>query len=724
MSYYPKSCMTLLLIIVLLSSCNWISNRSAFPIIEINYPPNPRDTSYVSRYFNTDIKDPYHWMESTNNESTRNWIQNQRILQNNYLTEVSYKAEIKNRLIDLWEYEQFSLPIFLGDGLAQFISTDFTQHPILFEVNEYGETGKILFDPNQSLNFGNSYFVKWSFSKGGRFAAALTQEFGAPWQTIVIIDLSNAQVLDEEIIGVKNPTISWYKSGFFYTKFDEVETNSSSIAPDYFHQVLYHNLGDRVSNDEIIYADRSQPTQLITPYVTADDSYLVLKLDNARGGTLLRAKPLGRRNAYFTDLMDCGTADCDFIGKENNDLFVYTNQAAPNGQVVSINRRKIGKNEWNVFLPETDQILERILITKGYFVGLYYDGGAQNINVFNRKKELLHTIELPAPGTVEDINLDINTNTGFFSFSSVLQSPRIYSLTVGSGAMEIFKSSITDFDSNQFQVRRVNFPSFDGELIQMYLIHRKGLDLNPNVPTLLIGTSAEERFPRYNMTGLQLIPAFLDGNGCVAIPVTRGMQRMNSYWERSGILDKRQKAFDDFQAAASFLIEQGLTSSEKLAAYGQGATGGLLVTACLTQRPDLFKVVVGREGVYDLLRYQYFSTGWRYADQIGWSSAKADFDPLWAIDPRRNAISTTYPAVMLTASLSNLEIAPIHAYKLVAELQARQLGQLPILLKLDNSAVGVTLYPATSSVNLGTDILTFMCYQLGFNPIAPQEPNS
>lgn len=718
----PTNQLLFLGLLFVLTSCDLFQARTDFPVLKTKYTLAPRDTSARAKYFNVTVKDPYHWMENNNSEQTRQWVQSQRLLTEEYLGSINFRPEIQSRLAQLWEYEQFGLPFKLGKGMAQFISTDYSQHPILFEVNEYGETGQVLFNPNESLYFDNTYFIKWRFSKGGRFAAAVIQERGAQWQTIIIIDLTTGQTFNEEIIGVKDTEIAWYKSGFYYSKYEENDGVTSMIAPDYFHRVYYHTLGQPATRDEIIYADHSQPAQVIKPITTEDQGYLVLEIKGARRGTHLIIKNLNRRNASFQNLLKASNGAYKFIGKNRNDLYVLTNDNAPNGRLIKTSVRQINKNNWQVVIPESNKVLEEIKLTTNNLVGVYHDDGEQNIQVFDLKGQLKENVDLPAPGTIEAISTNQTEKVAFFQYSSFLQSSRVYGLNLENGTIEIYKSSFTDFESNQFRLRTIQYQGDDDEPVTMYLIHRKGITLDAsNIPTLLIGSGGkhDEHFPRYNTTGMQMIPLFLEGGGMVAIPIIRGTSRKGTYWQQSGILRERQKAFDDFQAAADYLIDQGYTSSEKLAAYGDGPTGGLLVMGCAVQRPELFKAVVARGGIYDLLRYHAFTTGWKYADEIGLSEIRQDFDPLWAIDPRRNAISTTYPAILLNTSLSNLEVAPIHSYKLVAELQARQKGKLPILMQLDNTLPERIIHPAELTIKTGADILTFICYQLAFNPIAP-----
>ncbi len=722
MMYSLKKYILLIILLATVSSCDLFRSSGKFPIISTDYPIAKRDTSIRDQYYNVTVRDPYRWMENTSSEPTRQWIQEQRVAFTNYMDAVPFNDPVKTLLNRLWKFDQFTAPFRLGNGLAQFISIDPAQQPVLYQVNEFGETGRVLFNPNVSLAFDDVFFLGWYFSPGGRFAATVIQETGGLWKTIIVIDLETGQRLEDEIIGLQDTRIAWYKTGFYYTKYDENKSNGLSNAPDYFHQVYYHQLGSLARSDELIFRDLSEPTQVIEPFISNNKDYLLLHCRSARTGVRLLAKNFNR-NSVFEEILSIKEGDLNFVGELNNNFYVITNDQAPNGHLIRTAQANLGKDSWEIIIPESGDILEKVNLTNNRIVAVYYKDGAQNIKIFDLQGRLQHRLELPEPGSVDDMSMDRTAEIGYLSFSSFLQTPRIYELDVSDGAMEIYKSSFSDFAYEQYRVNKVRYPSLDGEPVAMYILRARGSTLSPQTPTLLIGSGSkhDDISPRYNPTGLQLVPAFLELGGQVAIPIIRGSGRDGSYWHKMGIRQDRQKAFDDFQAAADYLIQNGYTRSDKLAAYGQGPVAGALVAGCMIQHPDLFKVVVSREGIYDFLRYQHFNNAWKFADEIGWAENRADFNPLWAIDPRRNAISTQYPAVLLVSSITNREVAPVHAYKLAAELQVRQKGRSPVLMKLDNAVYDRMIHPAELTIDEASAILAFMLYQLEYNPFLSPE---
>ncbi len=705
-----------LLLIVICLGCE-VQTGDPFVKIPVEYPSSMRDTSYEDAYFGLRVKDPYHWMENPSSNLTREWIQTQRTLTNNFLSQVSFRPAISSRLTQFWEYVQTSSPFMLGDSLAQFIQSEYSRQPVLYRLQEDNAPGRLLFDPNRLPEYSDVVFSNWAFSRDGRYGSAVVEEAGGQMHSIIVVDLRSARVMQDEILGVKDSEIAWYRNGFFYSKYEEVENAGTGLEADYFHQVYFHQLGTSAANDDLVFADRRNPMQLVWPIVTEDESYLLLKVKGIDRGNQIFIKNLQSRNAGFEYLVEGKEADYSYVGKQGNQLLLLTNDQASNNELVRV-RMGRSNNQREVVIPEAASVLQSILLEAGYLIGVYNNEGAAHIKIFDDQGNNPKEVKLPQPGSVSDLTVDAKNKKAYFTFSSFLSAPTIYQLDLESGGLNTFMSSYTAFNTNDYQVRKVRYRSFDGEAIPMYLLHKRGLELSASTPALLLGNGSKYYAlePKYNLTGLQLIPFFLESNGIVAIPFIRGTPNMGKFWYDLGIQDQRQKAFDDYQAAASYLLEEGYTSAEKLAAYGQGPVGGLLVAACLVQRPDLFGTVVSREGIFDLLKYHQFTTAWKYADELGITERQDDFDPLWAIDPRRNAISTEYPATLLVTSTSNVEVAPVHTYKLTAEMQARQLADRPVLMRLNNNFMDRSIRPQTASIQEGADILSFIFYQLQHDP--------
>jgi prolyl oligopeptidase len=689
-----------------------------FVDIPVSYPSGMRDTSHEDAYFGLRVRDPYHWMENPGSNLTRQWIQSQRELTTDYLSKIDFKPAITNRLQQLWEYVQASTPFVLGDGLAQFIQSEYSRQPVLYRLEEDNAPGAILFDPNKMPEYSDVVFSNWAFSKDGRYGAVVVEEISGQLQSVIVVDFQSGQVMEDEIIGVKDTRVAWYRDGFFYSKYEAVELAGNGLEADYFHQVYYHKLGSSVASDDLIFADRSHPMQIVWPEVTEDETMLLLKLKGVESGHQILSKSLRSSNAGFEVLVGDASSDYTYIGKQDNQVLLLTNDQASNNELVQVRLGRSSNNQREVIIPESESVLQAVELEGAYMIAVYYNEGASAIKIFDRKGNNPKEVQLPQPGSVFDLKVDEKEGVAYFTFSSFLSAPTIYQLDLKSGGLNTFMSSYTAFNTNDYQVRKVRYRSFDGENIPMYLLHKRGLEMSANTPALLLGNGSKyySLGPKYNLTGLQLIPFFLESDGVVAIPFIRGTPDMGKFWYDLGIGTQRQKAFDDYQAAATYLLEQGYTSAQKLAAYGQGPVGGLLVAACLIQRPDLFGTVVTREGIFDLLKYHQFTTAWKYADELGITENKDDFDPLWAIDPRRNAITTEYPATLLVASTSNVEIAPLHTYKLTAELQVRQQADRPVLMRLSNNFMDRVIRPNTASIEEGADILSFIFYQMKHDP--------
>ncbi len=710
------------LIILTIMACETDTGQTFDPII-VEYPPGVRDTSYQDSYFGMQVSDPYHWMEDPDSMLTRQWIQSQRALTLSYLSQIPFRQAIADRLEQLWDYTNASAPFPLGDSAAQWIQLDYRLQPVLYGMGKDNNRNAVLFDPNQMPEFQDAMLSKWSFSKDGRYLAMVAEEAGGQLQSIAVVDLENGSSLVDEILNVKDTRIAWYRNGFFYSKYEAPVEGGGSLEADYFHQVYYHELGRSPANDELIFADRSAPMQLALPIVDQNESYLILTLKDTSKGSRLLIKDLKNRTANFQILIDDLEDDYEYVGAVNDQVLLLTNDGAPNNELVKVRIARSGGGEREVVIPESGMVLQDVYFYGKNLLAIYNEEGAPVVMIFDSKGNNPKRVDLPQPGMVTEVVLDSRKEQAFLIFSSFLEAPKIYVVDLVSGGLDEFMSTFTAFNPNDYQVRKLNYRAFGGDNIPMYLIHKRGMEISPNTPALLVGNGSKHYTlgPRYNLTGLQLIPFFLESNGLVAIPLIRGTPNMGKFWYTMGVGTERQKSLDDFQAAASFLIEQGYTSTEKLAAYGQGPVGGLLVTACLIQRPDLFNTVIAREGIYDLLKYQNFTTAWKYADELGITENKADFDPLWAIDPRRNAITTEYPATLLVASTANAEIVPLHTYKLTAELQARQKADRPVLMRLGSNFFDRGLRPHPQAMEEGTDILSFLFYQLRHDPFEAEQ---
>ncbi len=716
--------LTLLSLFFMFFSCDPFITPDTFASISYEYPSSMRDTSHSDQYYGMEVRDPYQWMENPSSNLTRQWIQSQRELSSNYLGQIGFRSQIANRLQQLWAYEKAGSPFPLGDGMAQFVQTDFSRQPILYRLEEDNTRGNALFDPNQHIEYRDAVFSNWSFSRDGRYGAVVVEEAGGQLQTIIVIDLSSGATLADEILGVKDSRIAWHDKGFYYSKYEELEMAGTGLEADYFHQVYYHELGSSVTNDELIFADRSAPMQRVWPSISQDGTYLILYLKGTDIGGKIYIKNLRQRNSSFENLINSDNADYLVIGRQRSQMLLLTNDQAPNGELVRMRINRSGNVQREVVLPESEAVMQMVAFDGSTLLAVYNNEGASSISISNANGNNKIDVQLPQPGSVSDLVLDEKRKQACFVFSSFLRPPTNYRVNLETGALSTLLSPYTAFNTNEYQVRKVRFRSFDGESIPMYLLHKRGLEININTPGLLISVGGEDQNleAQYNLGSLQIIPAFLESGGVVAVPLIRGTDRMGAFWYELGIQEKRQKALDDFQAAAAYLIDQEYSSAEKLAVYGSGPIGGFMATACLVQRPDLFKVVVAKDGIYDLLKFHQFTTGWKYASELGFTENQNDFDPLWAIDPRRNAISTNYPSVLLVASTTDNEIVPLHTYKLTAEMQARQQATNPIMMRLGNDFVNTEMRPNLSSVQEGADILSFIYYQLKHEPFQADSP--
>ncbi len=687
------------------------SNKMNFKPIKVNYPDIKRDTTVVDNYHGKKVADPYRWLEDDNSEETKAWVKAENKATFGYLNQIPYREDIQKRLETLWNYERFSTP-FKEGGKYYFFKNDGLQNQsVLYEQADLNATQNVALDPNKFSTDGTSALGGLSFNKKGNLLAYQVSEGGSDWHSVRIKDMTTGKVLDDKLDWLKFTGISWSGDGFFYSRYPEPKGDDKLSGKNEFHQVYYHKVGTSQDKDELIFADRKHPNHGFSASTTNDERFLALQVWKSTSGNALYFKDLQKDKSDFVPLVE--TFDNDFTVLDNigDKLLVLTNYKAPNQRLMMIDVNKPDEGYWEDLIPESEDVLRNVDILGNKIVATYIHNASSLVKVFDLKGGLYSALELPGIGTISGFSGKRDEMQAFYAFNSYTRPTTIYSLDMESLESTIFKAPKLDFNSDDYVTKQVWYTSTDGTKVPMFITHKKGLKMDGKRPTLLYGYGGFDIsiLPNFNTTRLAMCPIVIENDGVFAVANIRGGGEFGSKWHKAGTLGQKQNVFNDFIAAAEYLISEDYTSSEKLAIYGR-SNGGLLVGACMTQRPDLFKVALPAVGVLDMLRYQEFTIGRAWSSDYGLSEDPAAFDYLYSYSPLHNIEKTAYPATMVTTADHDDRVVPAHSFKFASELQAKHQGENPVLIRVATSAGHGAGKSTAQKIEEAADILSFMFY--------------
>ncbi|MCB0589383.1 MAG: S9 family peptidase [Phaeodactylibacter sp.] len=684
-----------------------------FKDIKVQYPETYRDSTVVDDYFGIKVPDPYRWLEDDNSPSTRRWVEQQQSLTNNYLQYIPYRNAIRNRLTQLWNYERYSPPIRKGDYYYMFKNDGLQNQDILFRLAKLDSPLEVVLDPNRFSKDGTVSLGDYAFSQNGSLLAYQVSEGGSDWRTILIRDLEAGRNLQDTVRWVKFSGIAWFGDGFFYSRYPAPGEGEALTGANEFHQVYYHKVGTIQSEDELAYADRRHPKRNVYPETTEDERFLVLSVVESTSGNALYFRDLRTEDQYFTPIVEDFDHDFEVVGSNENSLFVLTNYKASNKRLLRISTHQPGERYWQEIIPASEDVLQDVYYYGGKLIAHYLHNAYSQLKIFDMEGKEEKTLGLPGIGTVLSISGERDSPEAFYEFSSLVQPGTIYRLSLDSYKQSVYKQPESDFDSDAFEVKQVRYQSYDGTEVPMFIVHRKGLKLDGSHPALLYGYGGFDIpvLPVFNRTRYMLFPVVLENGGVCAVANIRGGGEFGAAWHEAGTRHRKQNVFDDFQGAAEYLIANRYTNASKLAIHG-ASNGGLLVGACLVQRPDLYAVALPAVGVLDMLRYQKFTIGWAWADDYGLSDNKEDFDYLFAYSPLHNITNQKYPATLITTADHDDRVVPAHSFKFAASLQAHQQGKAPVLIRIESSAGHGAGSPTSKRIEAGADMLSFMLYNM------------
>ncbi|HHG3565370.1 TPA: prolyl oligopeptidase family protein [Vibrio parahaemolyticus] len=674
--------------------------------------PNTRKDSVVDTYFGHDIADPYRWLEDDRSEETAQWVSGQNSVTFDFLGQIPYRQQIRDLVANSQNYEKYSQPFVRGDYTYFYKNDGLQNQSVLYRRKGEGEA-EVFLDPNTFSEEGTTSLGEVSFSKDYRLVAYSISEGGSDWRKIFVIDTETKEQLEPEIVDAKFTSISWLGSkGFYYSSYDKPQGSELSARTEY-HKLYYHELGTPQSEDKVIFGELgAQIHRYVSGTTTTDDRFLIISGAESTSGNRLFYIDLQSDSQAIVTLHDTTQGDTYLIDSQDETLLLYTNLDAPNGKVVSYNTQT---EQWADVIAEQEQPLE---ISKGgdYLFATYMVDVLSKVQQFTYQGEWIRDVELPGEGTAYGLAGKKEETTLYYTFTNYVTPPTIFSFDVESGASALYQESKAPFDRNEYESKQVFYTSKDGTQVPMIISYKKGISLDGSAPTMLYG---------YGGFNISLTPMFsgnvanwLELGGIYAVANMRGGGEYGKAWHNAGTQQQKQNVFDDFIAAAEYLIENDYTSSERLAIRG-GSNGGLLVGACMTQRPELFKVALPAVGVLDMLRYHTFTSGegWKY-DYGTSEQSEAMFRYLLGYSPVHNVKEgVQYPATLVTTADHDDRVVPAHSYKFIAELQDKQQGKNPVLIRIDVNAGHGAGMPLSKQIELTTDVYAFTLYNMGIESI-------
>ena len=679
---------------------------------KLNYPTT-KQVDTVTDYFGTKVKDPYRWLEDDMSDETGEWVSNQNQVTFDYLSNIPYREELKNRLEKLWNYEKIGSPFKEGDYTYFYKNNGLQNQYVIYRYKD-NEEPEVFLDPNTFSEDGTTSLGGLSFSKDGSIVAYAISEGGSDWRKIIIMDAISKEIKEDTIIDVKFSGMSWKgNEGVFYSSYEKPKGSELSAKTDQ-HRLFYHKLGTKQKDDEILFGENKK-RRYVHGSVTEDGKYLVIKASISTSGNELYFKDLSNPNNPIKPIILGFDYDTSVLDHKNGKLLLVTNVDAPNKRIVSTSVNKVDSKNWVDVIAETKNVLTPSK-ANGFIFTKYMVDAVSQVKQYDYNGKLIRDIELPGIGTAGGFGGKKDAETIYYSFSNYITPGSIYSFKPTTGVSALYKKPAIDFESNDFESKQVLYTSKDGTKVPMIISYKKGTELNGKNPTILYG---------YGGFNISLTPSFsitnavwMEQGGIYAVPNLRGGGEYGKVWHKAGTKMQKQNVFDDFIAAAEYLIENKYTSSDHLAIRG-GSNGGLLVGATMTQRPDLIKVALPAVGVMDMLRYHTFTAGAGWAYDYGTSEdSKEMFEYLKGYSPVHTIKEgVEYPATLVTTGDHDDRVVPAHSFKFAAELQSKQQGNNPTLIRIETNAGHGAGTPVSKTIEQYADIFGFTFYNMGYKEL-------
>jgi prolyl oligopeptidase len=697
-----KNKLLTIIVMAFLISCNGPVKK------KIEYPVTKKD-DVVDTYFGTKVPDPYRWLEDDKSAETAAWVKKQNKVTFGYLEAIPFRQELKSRLEKMWNYEKYTAPH--KEGLYTYYSRNngLQNQFVVYRQKNNGDP-EVFLDPNKFSADGTTSLGEMEFTKDGSKVAYSISEGGSDWRKVIVLDAETKEIISDTLKDIKFSGLSWQANeGFYYSSYDKPKGSELSAKTDH-HKLYFHKLGTKQKEDKVVFG-----SDIIRRYiegtVTEDGRYLVVSASVSTTGNELYIKDLKKPGSKFTVVVANFDNDHSVLDNDGSKLYILTNLKAPNKRIVTVDSEKPGVENWVDLIPETENVLEAAA-GSGYIFAHYMIDAISKVKQYDRNGTLVRDIILPGIGTASGFAGKRVDKEVYFSFTNYITPGTIYKFDPKTGISEVYKKPVVAFIGDVFESSQVFYNSKDGTRIHMIITFRKGTRLNGKNPTILYGYGG---FNISETPGFSIpVALWLETGGIYAVANIRGGGEYGEKWHLAGTKMHKQNVFDDFIAAGEYLIAQNYTSPGFLAIRG-GSNGGLLVGAMMTQRPDLMKVALPAVGVMDMLRYHTFTAGAGWAYDFGTSEdSKEMFEYIYKYSPVQNVKEgVKFPATLITTGDHDDRVVPAHSFKFAAQLQAKQAGDNPVLIRIETNAGHGAGTPVSKSIEQYADIFSFTLYNMG-----------
>lgn len=694
---------SIILIFPLLYCCT--SNKMNYPIT--------KKVNVVDTFYNTPVEDPYRWLENDTTAETASWVKAQNQVTFDYLETLPNRKEIKARLTELWDYPKTGTPFNISDRWFIFKNNGLQNQNVLYTMDSLEGEPYILLDPNTLSKDGTVAFSGMDVSPDGKYLVYKIARSGSDWNEIFIKEISSGKMLEDHIEWAKFSEVACFEDGFFYSAYDKPLSGNELSETNTGQKIYFHKYGTKQSNDQLIFSNPSMPSRMYTASLDEKREYLIIFETESTSGNGLYIKNLKKLNSKIIKLVDGFEFDYQAVDVVDNKILVVTNDSAPKFRLIAIDPEKPARENWEEIIPEKENTLLSISYCGGKIIAEYMADAKSKLEIYTSQGEYKGNIDLPGICSVTGFSGKPNSNIAFYSYSSFNTPGTIFKYDIETGESEKYFEPEVKFNPEDFDVKQEFYKSKDGTKVPIFIVHKKGIELNGKNPAMLYG---------YGGFNISLTPSFsastilyLENGGIYAVANLRGGGEYGEDWHKAGTKMQKQNVFDDFISAAEYLIKSGYTNSKQLTIRG-GSNGGLLIGAVTNQRPDLFKVALPAVGVMDMLRYQKFTIGYAWATDYGTVDDNEEmFKYLKNYSPYHSVKRQNYPAILATTADHDDRVVPAHTFKYISKIQEMNTGNLPTLVRIDVKAGHGSGKPTSKVIEEYTDIYSFVFFHTGVN---------
>ena len=704
-----------LVVLILTAACNNSDKVkiAIFKSIDVKYPETRKDTNVKDNYFGTSVADPYRWLENDTSEETASWVKAENEVTQKYLAQVPFRDAIKKRYESVFNFEKYSAPFKEGKFTYYYKNSGLQNQSVIYRENAGDKEPELFLDPNTFSKDGTTSLAGMAFSKDGSMAAYNISEGGSDWQKLVVMDAVNKKQTGDTL-QLKFSGASWKgNDGFYYSNYEKSKSGNVLSAKNENHKLYYHRIGTDQKDDKLVYGNDAIPVRYMGGYVTEDEKWLIISTANETYGNALYVLDLTKPNAPVIPVVTDMKHSHNLLDADENFFYIQTDMDAPTGKLVTAPLATPSPVNWKTIVDTKPEVLTASTAGGSIFC-TYLKDAVNKVYQFDKTGKQLREIQLPGLGTASGFYAKNEEKELYYVFTSYITPATIFKMDIATGKAEIYKESKVQFKPGDFESKQIFYTSKDGTKIPMIITHKKGIELNGKNPCLLYG---------YGGFSISLTPYFstsniilLENGGIYAVPNIRGGGEYGEDWHNQGIKTKKQNVFDDFIAAAQYLVDNKYTSRDLLAIEG-GSNGGLLIGACITQHPDMCKVAFPAVGVMDMLRYHKFTAGagWSY-DYGTAADSKEMFEYLYHYSPVHNVKRAAYPATMITTADHDDRVVPAHSFKFAATMQENETGTNPVLIRIETKAGHGAGRSTQQTIEEQTDKWSFMFYNIGLKP--------